>query len=195
MQNGTNFDVSLVYLNSLKMRVLVVILCGVLLLGCKTSGNMVATEAQKKALTTMMEKDSYVISSKLAFPTDGIITLANTGLLPRDSNQSSINLLNSPNHIIKSGDSLSVDLPYFGVRRMGDGYPDENSITFDGVPVKYKASYEEKKQRYRIFFRIQNKQEYLNVTMYVFPNLTSEVRIVSTHRSPINYRGNIKAEI
>ncbi len=174
------------------MRALVVLLCGVLLLGCKTSKDLEGSAAQKKALAEMMEDKSYVINSKLAFPTDGIITLANTGLLPRDSNPSSINLLTTSNYIKKSGDSISLDLPYFGVRRMGNGYPDDNSIVLEGVPSTYKTSYNEKKGRYKIFFRMRNKQEILNVTVYLFPNHTSDVRVVSTHRSPISYRGSIK---
>lgn len=174
------------------MRVLAVVLCGVLLLGCKTSKDLETSAAQKKALSEMMEDKSYEITSKLAFPTDGIVTLANTGLLPRDSNPSSINLLNTSNYIMKNGDSIRLDLPYFGVRRMGAGYGDKNSIVLEGVPSTYKTTYNEKKQRYKIFFRMRKKQEIFNVTVYLFPNLTSDVRVVSTHRSPISYRGSIK---
>lgn len=175
------------------MRALVIVLCGVLLLGCKTSKDLEGSTAQKKALAEMMEDKSYEITTKWAFPTNGIVTIAHTGLLPVGSNPNSINLMGTDNYIKKDGDSLSIDLPFFGVRQMGGGtYGSDNGIVFSGIPTKYKMTYEEKKQRYKVFFTMRNKQESFNVTMYLFSNHTSEINVVSSHRSPIRYRGSIK---
>lgn len=174
------------------MRTLVVILCGILLLGCKASQDLETSATQKKAFAELIEGKSYEITSKLAFPTNAIVTLANSNFLPVNSNQSSINLFNISNYIEKNGDSIRLDLPYFGVRRMGGGYGDDNSIVLEGVPSTYEVTYNERKQRYKIFFRMRKKQETFNVTVYLFPNLMSDVRVVSSHRSPISYRGSIK---
>jgi len=174
------------------MRALVVVLCSVLLLGCKTSKDLETSAVQKKALAEMMANKSYEITSKWAFPTNGTVILANSNLFPDMNNAASINLMSITNFIKKEGDKITVELPFFGVRQMGGGYNSDTGIAFSGEPSEYKMTYNEKKQRYKVFFRIRKKQETFNVTVYLFSNLTSDVRVVSTHRSPISYRGSIK---
>ena len=174
------------------MRTLIVLFCCLFVLSCKSTKDLNASADQKNALEQIAKEKSFEITSKWAFPTNGSMILANSNLLPDMNNGSSINLISITNFIKKKGDSIFVDLPFFGVRQMAGSYDSDTNISFNGEPSTFKMTYNEKKDRYRIYFRMRKNQETFGVTIYLFPNLTAEVNVNSSHRSQMNYRGKVK---
>jgi hypothetical protein len=177
------------------MRLLILFCCGLLLFSsCTSSKNIASSEDQKNVLQqTLNENTSFEIVSTWAFPTNARITLANSALFPVEDNTNGVKLMEVPNFLRKQGDSIVAVLPFFGVHQMHNGHASDTEIAFKDVPSKFKMEYNEKKDRYKIYFRMRDKQEFFHVTIYVYANLSADITVDSNHRSIINYRGKVRA--
>lgn len=176
------------------MKTLFLVLISCLLLSCGSSQSPVVSTEQSKALDELVAQKKLEIISDWASPvTSGSFNaLANSGLLPVGSTGNNINLIGNYNHFRILGDSISVDLPYFGERQISAGFNNKNNnIEFDGVPEHTKVTYNEKKQRYSINFEIRNATEWLRISITLYSNLRSDIMIQSNHRTSIRYRGMV----
>ena len=114
----------------------------------------------------------------------------NLWMQPLRGNQ--ISLVGNPNQIkMYSKDSVSVYLPYYGVRQFGGGYGSSGAIDFTGKPKDFKIE-KNKKGRYIITFEGNYKTEAYNFKITLFNNLTTETYVRSNQRDNISYSGNIK---
>ncbi len=167
-----------------------------LLLGCGSTSSLEKDPARIASLEKMVTEAHYEISSDWAFPlmTQGLNSLANSGLFMPGSNASRINLMGNTNYLRVMGDSVAVSLPYFGERRMGGGYANnDNGINFNGIPDTYSMQWNEKKNRYEIEMEFQQRTETLQFNMIVFPTLKADINVNSTHRTSIQYSGVMTA--
>jgi hypothetical protein len=106
------------------------------------------------------------------------------------SNAGRIDLIGNSNYLKVIGDSVSVSLPYFGERQMGGGYNSSGQgIEFNGIPQKYDTNWNAKKERYEIEMTLKQKTETFQFNIIVFPSLTTEINVSSTHRFSIRYSG------
>ena len=172
-------------------------LCSSLLfVGCGSTSSMDRDTARTDYLKKVITEAHYEINSNWAFPlmTQGLSSIANSGLFMPGSNASRIDLIGNPNYLKVIGDSVSVALPYFGERQMGGGgYADSDTgITFDGIPEDYTVQWDKKKNRYQIKMQIRQRTETLQFIISVFPSLKADINLNSTHRTSIGYRGDIK---
>ena len=148
-------------------------------------------------LDALIEKKQFQINSDWAQPqiTNGVAQLSNAGLFPPGSNASNVSLIGNHNFFKMEGDQISGYFPYYGERQMGGGYNNNNNhIEFEGIPLEYTLK-RGKKDSYEIRFSINDKNittENYQVTVQVFPNLTSSIRVFSSHRFPIRYKGYAK---
>lgn len=161
-----------------------------------------STKTQKtvdsSTLDSLVAQKSMLIESQRAFPnvTNSLVSISNSGLLPPGDSAGSISLIGNPNYLKIKGDSVSGYLPYFGERQMG-AYPGNNDtgIEFNGLAKKYRVK-NGKKNSYIIQFTISDKAhstEQYNITLRLYPNLKSNIRVNSSQRFSIEYLGNLSS--
>lgn len=170
---------------------ILLVFSALLMLGCRSAA--IQTDSSTiDYLHNLVADKSYEINSYWAFPlmTQGLISVANAGLFMPGSNAGRIDLIGNPNYLKVMGDSVSVSLPYFGERRMGGGYGNNDvGIKFDGIPQDYKAQWVEQKNRYLIEIQFRQKTETFQLYITLFPSLKGDINVNSTHRTSISYSG------
>ncbi|SEK44838.1 protein of unknown function [Aquimarina amphilecti] len=166
---------------------------GSFLIGC-SGAKIVAPTAQSEALEALIAKKSFTIESDWMYPlaTSSMNTIANSGLLPPGSTVNGISLIGNQNYVRVHGDSISMELPFYGERQLpGQFTRNEGGIVFKGVPDRYEVTKDEKRQRHMIKFTVKNNRESYRVMVTLYPNWTSNININSSHRTSIRYRGNV----
>ncbi|CAM1362174.1 conserved exported hypothetical protein [Tenacibaculum sediminilitoris] len=164
------------------------------LFSCASSKKV--TQAEIDNLNALIQGKSFEIVSEWAEPqvTNSMIQIANAGMLPVGSNVGSINLTGNNNFLKMEGDTVSASLPFFGERQMGGSYGGTDiGVKFKGVPKKMNVT-ESKANSYKIKFSINDKEspsENYNVTVQVYPSLSTTIYVNSSHKSPIRYRGRV----
>lgn len=171
-------------------RIFIMLLFVVSIISCKSGKTPTAEELEK--LNTIAEMDTLTIEFDSAYPLSASIINNSSVLLPQDSRGGTINLIGNYNHFKILGDSLSISLPYFGERQMGGGYNlDDAGIKFEGKPLVTKHSYNSKKHKQEYYFEVKKGSETFQMNLSIFSNLNTDLRVTSTHRTAISYRGNV----
>ncbi len=162
-----------------------------LLMGCATTQ---VSEADDQALQAMIDGKSFEIISQSASPqnTVGFNAIANAGLLAPGNTAGLINLIGNTNYLKVRGDTISAYLPYYGEQRIGGTYGTRRGgIEFEGIPSDYVVTKGKKSVR-EIRFNIRDKEqntEQYQVRIEIYPNLSSNINVNSSHRTTILYRG------
>jgi len=173
----------------MKIKLTTIILFAIVLVGCNSTKNIATPEALSK-VQAIVDKDTLRIEVYSAQPQTSSL-IGNTGLLPPGDSGSNINLMGNENYFIKTGDSLSIYLPYFGVRQLGGRIDNNIGIQFKGVPKISNYKFDSDKNLYVYYFKINNNTETLDIELIIYPSLKSDIRIFSSHRTNINYRGTL----
>ena len=103
-----------------------------------------------------------------------------------------VQLFNNHNFIRVFEDSVSIDLPYFGIRRMGGGFDNEVGIEYEGRANQFSVTPNKKKGHIEISFEADENSEIFDVSLYIYPNKTVHTTIISTERDNIDYQGTIQ---
>ncbi len=173
-------------------RCLILLGCVGVLVACGSS--KVVNEADEQALQAMIDAKSFEIISQSAIPqnTTAFTALANSGLLAPGDTAGQINLIGNTNYLKIYGDTISASLPFYGERRMGGSYGVRGAgIEFEGVPSNYEVKIGKRNVR-EIRFSIRDKEqqsEQYQVRISIYPNLSANINVNSTHRTSILYRG------
>jgi hypothetical protein len=152
----------------------------------------VVSEAEARQTRDLIENRNYELTMTWATPlaTNAMNQISNANMLPMDSRTGRINLQGTSSYIRTKGDSLEVYLPYFGTRQLSITPGDTSgTIQFEGLPERYEAVYNEKKQFTDISFRMKDRTEQYDVNIRVFGNRSANVSVNSTHRNSIRYTG------
>jgi hypothetical protein len=163
----------------------------ILALSCKSTNNY--SDEQIKQLESIVENKNFTIESDWARPqvTYAMQQVLNSGILPPGSGSGAISLIGNANFLTISGDSINAYLPYFGERQMPTGYGGSDSaIQLKGKLKDYTFEIE-KNNSYLILFDAQNETENFNISIVLFPNRKSEIRVNSASRFPISYSGEV----
>ncbi len=177
----------------LRIGLLLVIFIG-LALGCGSSSKTPDATADSKLLEEMVAQKSFEIHSDWASPlvTTSVASISNAGLLPPGSTANRISLIGNSNYFKVMGDSVSAYLPYYGERQFGGGYnSDGGAIRFKGVPRDYEITTDENTKIRELRFQIKDKTENYRVLVQLYPNLTSNINVNSSHRLSIRYGGTV----
>lgn len=97
--------------------------------------------------------------------------------------------LNSEYTVKVSGDSVIADLPYFG-RAYSAPIGTTGGINFTSSSFDYKALVD-KKQRWQITIKPKDMNEVQELSFTVFENGNADLRVISTNRQTIMFRGYI----
>lgn len=92
-----------------------------------------------------------------------------------------------------NNETITSDLPFFGVVQFGLGYSGDGGINFKGTPTNYKIDYQDAKRRIKLSFTMKNKNEVFDVFATIYGSGSTTVQINSINRNSIDYRGFITA--
>ena len=171
---------------SFKFRVLyvVLIICGCV--ACKSTATVIELNQLKEAVAK--NNFEFVANSAQPLSIAGVSGLEN--LLPMGSNLGYINLIGNPNFLIVKKDSIHLDMPYYGVRRMGGTYGSADvGLKFNGKFDTVETKFNTKKNSYVIKYSITKSDENLKLTLTLFTKNSATLNVVSSHRNAINYNG------
>jgi len=178
----------------MKRHFLILFLCSLVALSC-SSTKVTATPEQLKFLDNLVNEQSFVILSEWALPqnTASLMALQNAGFLAPGDNASSINLIGNSNELKIHKDVVSSKLPFFGEVQTTSGYNgSDSSISFDGEMKDYRVVKNDN-NTYTIRFDARSHSENFDVTIVLFPNLSSEILLKGAKRFPIRYTGFVSS--
>ena len=171
-------------------KILFVVLCGVLAIGCKSGQKTVVSNS---SLDAMIARQAFKIEVNAAEPmvTTALAQIANSGLMRPGNTMSRIDVTGEGYFIKMDGDSISVYLPYYGERQMGGGYGSDAGIKFDGTARDIEINKDESKNSYEITFGANDATESYLFTIDISNKLSSTTRVRSSHRNRIRYEGKV----
>ncbi|MGB5430830.1 DUF4251 domain-containing protein [Eudoraea sp.] len=152
-----------------------------------------ASGIEDQILENLVTKKSFQIESEMAQPStnNAMNSVANSRLFLPGNSGSNINLTGNPNYLKVKGDTVSAYLPYFGVQQVTAGYGTGSAIEFNGIPDNWKSRRNAKKNSYEVTFTIRRDTEVFQVSLTMYPNLTSHMHINSAQRNFIKYLGKV----
>mgnify|MGYP000291457970 CR=1 FL=1 len=165
----------------------------IIMLSCRSSKPKF-TDKQIKTLEGLIENKTFTFKSDWAYPqvTYAMQQVLNSGILQPASNASAISLIGNSNFLTINGDSISSYLPYFGERQMNVKYGGgDSAIQLTGIMEDYNVS-KGKRHSYDLKLKAKSKSENYQIYIKIFPNLKTDLQILSGTRFPISYSGQIK---
>jgi hypothetical protein len=152
---------------------------------CKSAATIAEIDTMKRIVSAKKIK----ITANSATPMGFANTRGLENLLPPGSNVANINLINIQNHVLVKGDSLLIDLPYYGELQIVTAYNSDAGINFEGIPTSSKFVFNERKKLYQLDFETKLYNESLRMSITLFPNKRSSFVINSSSRTTITYDG------
>lgn len=121
--------------------------------------------------------------------------VANSNILGPGNNANRIDISSNANYLRLKGDSIQAFLPFFGEQNFGSSYGSTHTgIEFNAVPKFYDVIHDDKKHTINLKFEIDDKyrtSDHYDVSITLFPNKQSIIRVQSTARSAIEYAGRV----
>ncbi len=105
----------------------------------------------------------------------------------------SINLIGNTNFIRFKGDSVTLFLPYFGVRQSGGGYGSSGGIEYEGPAQELSIAEDKVKNNILIKFEGQQGSEHLQFIITLFSKGNASTSVNSSERDHISYWGDVRA--
>ena len=174
----------------MRTRIVLVMTIAIIAMSCGSTNKIVKPEELAR-VNALIKNDTIIIESEWAHPMNAAL-INRTGLTPAGSGAGNINLIGNPNSFKKIGDSLYVNLPYFGERQIAGIYNSDNAgIKFEGKPDKITHSFDEKRSVHRYSIDANNDTESFQFQITIFASLKTVIRVNSTHRSNISYTGKV----
>ncbi|WP_405377829.1 DUF4251 domain-containing protein [Nonlabens sp. Asnod3-A02] len=179
-----------------KYKYLILISILVLILSsCKSS----FTEADR---TKLKDLQNELINNNLVFKADAALPFnsqavnnAINDILIRNGNSASRISLSGDNYTLKiAGEKAVFNLPFYGERRTGGGYNDDNSFDFTGEIKNVSQSIVADSNYISYEFDVRNDTESLSVELKIFSRETAHLIINSSQRSYIKYDGHLNIE-
>jgi len=173
-------------------RMIILLICCACI-GCAANKNSVSPE-KLAALHSLIKSKEIHLTAERAFPmmSNSMQQVFNSELLGPNNSRRSIDLTTTNTTIKFVGDSIFVALPFFGELQAGAvTNPTGNGIAFTGVPTKDVRNYLEEKKQYKLHVDFKTKKEHFNMYVTIFPNGTSNVRVLSSHRSSMRYSARL----
>lgn len=166
-------------------------------IGCKTTTNTSQKEAVSQKVSHLLENNRFIIECTQVYPTNtsSLQSIANAGLIAPGSSLGQINISGSENYFKIHGDSITVNLPFYGEQQIaGLEYNRTNvGFNFQGIPKAFSTSKHIKKNIQVLNYSFDNGNESCKAQIRIHPQGSADININSSHRTSVRYRGSIKA--
>lgn len=151
------------------------------------------TASEWAELDKLVEDRNFSMEARWAEPTpdNSLNQMASAGLLPPGSSPSRINLEGNANYFRMKGDSVEVQLPFWGERQVIQAYGGAEGITYRGPAEDLEVVKNESQSRYDVNFTLPNKSERLQCNLKIFKGYRALLTVNSTQRNSIRYEGTI----
>lgn len=171
------------------------VFCAVMLLMVSCGSTKTApTPEELSSLKTLLEGRDFEFKALWALPQASreMAALANAGLLRNGDTPNRINLVGNPNYLRISGDSVDVNLPYYGIQRMNVSLdPRKNGFNFHEPYQGFEVTYKSEKQLYEVRLEVTDKTSSYWMILTVYPGRTAYLKVNSSNRDFINYEGRV----
>lgn len=171
-----------------------------LIVGCGSSKVFTAQENQAyQELQDLVASRSIEIVSNSASPmaSAAFSRVANSNILGPGNNANYIDISSNANYFRIKGDTIQAFLPYFGEQTFGSSYGSNHSgIEFNDVPKSFDVIHNDKNHTVDLKLKIDDdyrSSDHYEITVTLFPNKRSIIRVQSTARSAIEYLGKVSA--
>lgn len=175
----------------------VLAMLAVLLWGCggtQSTAEMALKTQQLESLKDLVATKSFTIDVKTAHPMQTQAVTRITNALMRNTGNNAGRIDVSGDYITVKGDTVKAGLSYFGEVRIANSLnPDDAGVNFNGEPLSYEVSENEKKQTVDIEFDIRGRTEPFMVIIQLFPNKRAAIFVNSPYRNSIRYDGVVRA--
>ena len=165
--------------------------------GCSSTQSAadIAIKAEQfEAMKALVATKSFTIDVKTAHPMQTQAVTQITNALMRNTGNNAGRIDVTGNFIEVMGDSVKAGLSYFGEVRIANSLdPNDAGINFEGEPLSYEVSDNEKKQTVTVEFDVRGKTEPFMVIIQLFPNKRAAIFVNSPYRNSIRYDGTIRA--
>jgi len=171
---------------------LLILVLAVTMISCNSTQNIVVEEVKEKELAKMIENKNFKFVAETASPIAQREINQLTFLLPQGSSPNRILLTGGEDYFKMMGDSIAVDMAYFGTRQMGGPYESgRTGVQLNVKPTLYEANYDERKKIYRVKYKANDKRESYNFVIKIFHNKKAQMYLSTSHRTAINYKGYV----
>jgi len=162
-------------------------------ISCSSHQKTMEASAKKEQLKEFITKKQFEIVSNFAIPraSAAYSQVVNSGLLGVGNSSNTVNLSGNSNYLRMHGDSISIELPFFGDRQFGGGYGADSGISYDGLYTDYKETYDSDKESYTLSFQTSKATDNLQFTINMYASLRTTIFMNSTNRSSISYDGHV----
>ena len=166
-----------------------------LLVSCDSTQNVVANATDLKEIAQMVDSKNIKFIAETASPIATREMNQLSGLLPQGSTPSRIILSGGSDYFKMIGDSIAVEMAYYGTRQAGGPYESNRTgIELNAKPKEYDVKFDDKRKTYTLKYRVHDNRESYNFTLKVFGNKKAELYLNSSHRSSITYNGYVRKE-
>lgn len=167
-----------------------VLCCG----GTQSTADIALKSQQFEEIKELVATKSFTIDVKTAHPMQTQAVTQITNALMRNTGNNAGRIDVTGNFITVEGDTVEAGLSYFGEVRIANSLnPDDAGINFDGEPLSYEVSDNEKKQTVTVEFDVRGKTEPFMVIIQLYPNKRAAIFVNSPYRNSIRYDGVVRA--
>ena len=166
------------------MKKLIVSLISILMVGTCVYGQ---TKEEKKLKKKERIEQEYLATKDLV--ASGNYTFVAVQVIPLGGQRRFLN--DVPNFVRINGEQADISLPYFGVLQAGTGFSGEAGIKFTGTLENYEIEFDDKKQKVKVYFEIQRKNERQEFNFDFYHGNVAFVYVTGGNRNPISYEGEV----
>lgn len=162
---------------------------------CKSAVTPLTTGEQAR-LDRIVTERNFTMIAMWAEPTPdvGINAMASAGLFPPGSSPSRINLGENANYFKMKGDSVFIQLPYYGERQVVKTYGKAEGIAYEGLAKDLKVNRNAERNYYDIDFSAKDRGENFLFNLRLYGGKRALLTVQSNQRNQIRYDGNITVE-
>ncbi|MGB5402656.1 DUF4251 domain-containing protein [Robiginitalea sp.] len=162
---------------------------------CKSAEKPLSPEEQAR-LDRIVADRNFTMIAQWAEPTPdaGLNAMASAGLFPPGSSPSRINLGENSNYFKMKGDSVFIQLPYYGERQVVKTYGRAEGITYEGLAKDLKVNRNTEHNYYDIGFSAKDRSEIFLCNLRLYGGKRALLTVQSNQRNQIRYDGNITVD-
>ena len=159
---------------------------------CKSAAKPLTAEEQARLDRIVTDRD-FTMIAQWAEPTPdaSINAMASAGIFPPGSSPSRINLGENANYFKMKGDSVFIQLPYYGERQVVKTYGQAEGITYEGLANDLKVNRNAERNYYDIDFSAKDRGENFQCNLRLYGGQRALLTVQSNQRNQIRYDGNI----